>query len=75
MEVPAARGGFRRGRLGGALLISSSLWHQVLQQVADTGGGNNYAPPEPYEKIGFHGMGVTKPPKFVWFLDTHATEP
>jgi hypothetical protein len=31
--------------------------------------------PIPMEKIGFRGMGATKPYKFVWFRDIHATEP
>jgi hypothetical protein len=30
-----------------------------------TGDGQNYAPPDPYEKIGFRGMGVTKPYKSI----------
>jgi hypothetical protein len=40
-----------------------------------TGDGQNYAPPDPYEKTGFRGMGVLKPYKLIWFRDTHATKP
>jgi hypothetical protein len=32
------------------------------------GGGNNYAPQDPYEKAGFRGMGVTKPFKKYGFV-------
>jgi hypothetical protein len=41
----------------------------------ETGGGNNYAPADPDEKLGFRAMGVTTPYQFIWFRDTHDTKP
>ena len=51
---------YTRGSWTGNQSDDRSHTQSNLARLDRTGGGNNYAPPEAYEKIGFRGMSVTK---------------